>query len=190
MAMRCHLIGKFLTQSATTWFWEVRLLAYVCDCCKRPRNRGERWILGFAAERLDLGERRREISIASNWSVRAAAHPLAVHFCCEEHMRSYIAALFEDAVQHLGATKTNHRHIVGSRDDEASCATSGYLGEALRSARPLARDRGRSGSTTRRSRRQTHPRFTAEDEIRLRGMSIRVKRESGATQNCTTNRLA
>jgi hypothetical protein len=72
------------------------LLRYHCDWCQREKRAAQRWILGFAAERIGAVSAEREISIAAEWSEAWAGHPLAVHFCCQEHKRNYVRALLAD----------------------------------------------------------------------------------------------
>ena len=71
------------------------MLQYMCDWCKRVKQSGEAWILGFAAETVGITAAKREVTLASHWDANRAAHPLAVHFCSEEHKDDYVAALFD-----------------------------------------------------------------------------------------------
>lgn len=71
---------------------------YRCDWCLRVMKRGETWILGYAAERRGAVSTRCEFSLAERWSYIAAHHPLAVHFCSEEHKNKYVQALFQGAL--------------------------------------------------------------------------------------------
>src|SRR5688572_17469066 len=70
------------------------MLQYVCDWCKQVKQPGEEWLLGFAAENIGVVSARREITVASSWNDAQAVHPLAVHFCAEDHKERYVAALF------------------------------------------------------------------------------------------------
>jgi hypothetical protein len=70
------------------------MLQYICDWCKTVKQPGEEWVLGFAAENVGVVSARREITVASAWTDNHAVHPLAVHFCSDDHKDRYVAALF------------------------------------------------------------------------------------------------
>jgi hypothetical protein len=71
------------------------MLQYICDWCKRTKQVEDAWILGFAAENIGVVSARREITVASAWTDTQAVHPLAVHFCSEDHKDRYVSALFD-----------------------------------------------------------------------------------------------
>lgn len=127
------------------------MLAYVCDWCKRPRKERQRWILGFAAERIGAGGVQREISIASAWSDKLADHPLAVHFCCEEHKQAYVRTLFDSP--HSGETSDG----VPSAEEPPQVF--------------LVRERS---SSARRRTRRPKIKFTPADRIHSRGLGVRL----------------
>ena len=72
------------------------MLQYACDWCKRIKPPEDEWVLGFAAENIGVVSARREITVASAWNEDQAVHPLAVHFCSEDHKNRYVAALFDE----------------------------------------------------------------------------------------------
>lgn len=141
------------------------MLAYVCDWCKCPRNEPQRWILGFAAERVGIGGVQREISIASAWSDRLAEHPLAVHFCSEEHKQAYIHALFDQPASQEAGRRA-------SLDEDPQAVF-------LVAERP---------SRTRRPRHARRPSitFTAADEIHSRGLGVRLDDAGDASSSAGT----
>lgn len=70
------------------------MVRYECDFCHRLKNKGEAWILGFAAENIGVTAARREVSILPLWDEARAVDYLAVHFCCEQCRQNYMARLF------------------------------------------------------------------------------------------------
>lgn len=71
------------------------MIEFACDWCKRLKEPEEVWILGYAAEAIGVTSARREMNVSSSWDRERAVHPLAVHFCSEEHKDNYIAAYFQ-----------------------------------------------------------------------------------------------
>ncbi len=120
------------------------MLAYLCEWCGRPKSVRERWILGFAAEKTGTGGVKREISIAAEWSDEFAHHPLAVHFCSEEHKQAYIMALMEQPGRRRAAGKLSAK--VGPRP----------------------------GQRRRRASRRAAVSFSPADEILSRGLGVRL----------------
>ena len=149
--------------------------AYVCDWCKRLKKQNEEWILGFAAERTGATGVQREISIAAAWSDVAAAHPLAVHFCCAAHQERYITALFKSPPAASRARKA--RVVTGvsrraSRGGEVICAPEGVRLQA--GGRILAAANVRGSKTTDPVRRNAPADFSDTDAIRCHGLSVRL----------------
>ncbi len=70
------------------------MVRFECDSCRRLKESGEDWILGFAAENIGVTAARREITIASRWDGEHAFDHLAVHFCSDPCRRAYMARLF------------------------------------------------------------------------------------------------
>src|SRR5262244_1268747 len=70
------------------------MIRFQCESCRRLKEEGEAWILGFAAENIGAVSARREISIASSWDRPRAVAVLAVHFCSDECRADYMNALF------------------------------------------------------------------------------------------------
>ena len=70
------------------------MVRYECDFCHRLKDKGEVWILGFAAENIGVTAARREVSILPQWDEARAVDYLAVHFCCEQCRQNYMANLF------------------------------------------------------------------------------------------------
>ncbi len=94
------------------------MLQFACDWCKRVKDPAEIWILGLAAESVGLRAARREVTILAGWDRDRAVHPLAVHFCSEEHKDNYMNALFTEepdaemeveTTARVGASKVAHR---------------------------------------------------------------------------------
>ncbi len=143
------------------------MLTYDCDWCRRRKKRGERWILGFAAERVGATGIQREISIASVWSEKAAGHPLAVHFCSEDHKSAYIEALFNCAT--TGVAKRRRARVPNGRGSSQTSASA----VCMRAAAPAA-ELGSSQRTrhSRRALRSRNARFTEQDAIRSHGLGI------------------
>ena len=70
------------------------MLRYECDFCHRLKEKDETWILGFAAENIGVTAARREVTILPSWDEVRAVDYLAVHFCCEQCRKNYMANLF------------------------------------------------------------------------------------------------
>ncbi len=88
------------------------MLRFQCESCRRLKEDGEVWILGFAAQNIGLTAARREISIADSWDRMRSVEPLAVHFCSEECQAGYMNALFGKSPDTLqGASTTTKRRI-------------------------------------------------------------------------------
>ncbi len=166
------------------------MLVYSCEWCKRLKRPGERWILGFAAERFDSSGWQRELTIVSSWSERWANHRLAVHFCCPEHKDDYARHLF------------NFAEVRPRRGGRARRAAPGKLPQtsdsprnapSVSAAAPVTkRERGRTslmrrsekpaGTQRLRERRGTRSAidFSKADRLRAHGMGIRL--EDGAAE--------
>lgn len=72
------------------------MLRYECDFCHRIKQKGEPWILGFAAESIGITAARREVTILPAWDEVRAVDYLAVHFCCDQCRQNYIAGIFRE----------------------------------------------------------------------------------------------
>jgi hypothetical protein len=72
------------------------MLRYECDFCHRLKEKGEIWILGFAAESIRVTAARREVKILPQWDEARAVDYLAVHFCCEQCRQNCMATLFSE----------------------------------------------------------------------------------------------
>ncbi len=143
--------------------------SYVCDWCHRPKKDGERWILGFAAERIGAMGLRREISIAAAWSDGFAEHPLAVHFCSEDHKQSYVAALFKNTEI---PSRSRRRAAIRRESGAAQAALSARagIGADERPRSPRTENTERAGARRGSAAQQ----FTAIDKIRSHGLSVRL----------------
>lgn len=148
---------------------------YVCDWCKRVKQNGERWILGFAAERIGISGIQREFSIASGWSEQSADHRLAVHFCSEEHKNSYVTALFMPVVSNSGVTKRRRHTRKASRKnssvDSADLGAVSFeidLPPGVVASTPATNIR----KPRRKTRRAGSAPFSDSDAIRSHGLGI------------------
>jgi hypothetical protein len=146
---------------------------YVCDWCNRPKKAGVHWILGFAAERVTSSGVQREISIEAAWSERRADHPLAVHFCSEEHKDFYIAALFRNQKRASSvasaARKKRSRHV--ERSVTALGAVSvqtKFRTKQLPAIETVAAKRHKSSQAKIAA-------LDSADSIRSHGMSVRIR---------------
>ena len=149
--------------------------AYICDWCKQPKMEGERWILGYAADRVGATGIQREISICSVWSDRSAEHPLAVHFCSEDHKDAYVAALFKTVGESRGATRRRQRVSAGKSGGTSHLAIG--IGAASIQYSSRAEESRPSRASNRKStprRRRAPAQFTASDDIRSHGLSVRL----------------
>lgn len=70
------------------------MLRYECDFCHRLKEKGESWILGFAAENIGVTARKREVTILPQWDELRAVGYLAVHLCSEQCRQNYMESLF------------------------------------------------------------------------------------------------
>lgn len=157
------------------------MLSYLCDWCRRPKRSGERWILGFAAQRVGCSGVQREISIAAAWSEAAAKNPFAVHFCCERHRSAYITALFDE--QAGAAAETRGRRVRRGQRYGTSPSAVETLAEdcaledpSARAAALTSRAGSPAGSSKRKRRRPAH--YAAADEIRSHGLSVHLGGDS------------
>jgi hypothetical protein len=142
---------------------------YVCDWCGCPKKNGERWILGFAAERVSAGGTTREIRIISRWSDSAAEHRLAVHFCSYEHKNAYIAALFQGAP----GTKSRKKRSKGLQSEGR---TRTYMSTAIAARsipKAVAEPRVSSRAKPVRAAGEA-AQFTQTDRICSHGLGIRL----------------
>jgi hypothetical protein len=148
---------------------------YVCDWCDRPKREEERWILGYAAERVGSTGRQHEMSVLSAWSDTAAEHPLAVHFCCSAHKIAYITALFAERIGTVGngnrARQTSRRTRNSSRVGGGAALAPTAVAEKKLSLR------NRVQSRTHKRRLRFGTAFTEEDQIRSRGLSVQLSGE-------------
>ena len=149
--------------------------AYICDWCKQPKMEGERWILGYAADRVGASGVHREISISSAWSDRSADHPLAVHFCSEDHKDSYVAALFKTVSESRGAALRRQR-VSASNPGGTSQLSVGIGAASLQSSLRSGEVRSKRVSNRKSAprRRRAPAQFTASDDIRSHGLSVRL----------------
>ena len=70
------------------------MIEFVCDSCSAVRQDDEPWILGIAAEAVDVTAARRELTLFPVWDRGRSVHPLAVHFCSVECKDKYMERLF------------------------------------------------------------------------------------------------
>lgn len=147
-------------------------MQYVCDWCKRTKQPTDRWILGFAAESLGAAVNKTEITVCSRWSPTSAAHPLAVHFCSEQHKNAYIRLLFDPAHK--------RRRLAARQGTSSSLAIRGATKAAKAiSTQVEAREDQPAASTRRRVRRENRKsaevNFSETDHIRSHGLSVRLE---------------
>jgi hypothetical protein len=107
----------------------MQLLEYRCDWCGRQKKPQDAWILGLAVEHKGVTGNRRQFETLRRWSAKWASHPLAVHFCCEEHKRKYLDALFASpwpAVDRSALARAAHLRRTGQarkgKDDSGAVA--------------------------------------------------------------------
>jgi hypothetical protein len=151
------------------------LLQYVCEWCSRGKKRGDRWILGFAAEKVGPTSARREMTVAGDWSEKWAAHPLAVHFCSEKHKEKYVRALFEVAT--ASQPQSRRRTTMVSRNKTVSPKASGGATVRAQDCEPAKPQRAAKPSRSkRRSARQSKAAlvFEMSDGVRAHGLSVRL----------------
>jgi len=155
------------------------VLTFSCDWCGRCREEGERWMLGFAAERVGASGVQREFSETTAWSEKAAEHPLAVHFCSEAHKMRYMTALFSPRRQRAVAEATMGKRRLSARgpiEKSSSVGTislGGSLG-AVATGREPARKLAPQKRLARRPK-TVETNFNDSDEIRSRGLSVRLR---------------
>jgi hypothetical protein len=87
------------------------MIQFVCDSCAAIREPFEVWIVGLAAESVEVTAARREVTIQSAWDRPTAIHPLAVHFCSVECKDNYMARLF-------APDATTEQVVVGAASEE------------------------------------------------------------------------
>lgn len=148
------------------------LLQYACEWCHRIKKSGDRWILGFAAEKVGATSARREVTIVAEWSERWAGHPLAVHFCSEKHKEQFVHALFDAAPP--ARPQSRRRTATAVRKGDTPTASVG--GALLQAANG---EPARTRSTASRSRRRQRASrraaaFSAPDDVRAHGLSVRL----------------
>ena len=149
---------------------------YACDWCRRSRNPGERWLLGFAAERIGSAGVQREISMAGRWSDSAAEHPLAVHFCSAGHRNAYVEALFNSIPTSRRAARKSQPQAAenGSRSGISLGFGCGGIqtGEKIaQTAKPKAK---RATKVKPKKARVERASFNFADGIRSHGMGVHL----------------
>lgn len=149
---------------------------YACDWCNRPRNSGERWLLGFAAERIGSTGVQREVSMAGRWSDRAAEHPLAVHFCSAEHRNAYVEALFNSIPRSRRAARNSWSQAAGSGSRSGMSLGLGCGGiqtgeKVAQSPKPKAK---RATKIKAKKSRVERASFNFADSIRSHGMGVHM----------------
>lgn len=82
------------------------MIRFQCESCRRLKEEGESWILGFAAENIGVVSARREISIADAWDRPRAVQAFAVHFCSNKCRNRYVSELFSDVPETRTGEKT------------------------------------------------------------------------------------
>jgi hypothetical protein len=143
--------------------WRSPLVGFVCDWCRRAKKPGDTWILGFAAESISAIAHRQEVMIAERWASAQATHPLAVHFCSEEHKRRYVRLLFDTAA------KPARQYVVGSESgrDNSRVSAMNSIGPAFGGAR-----RETATIARRAKAKVVCSGFSSTDHIRSHGLSI------------------
>ena len=92
------------------------MLEYKCDWCGRQKKPQDTWVLGLAVERKGVTGNRRHFETLVRWSAKWASHPMAVHFCCEQHKEKYLEALFASpwaAVDRDALARAAHQRRLG-----------------------------------------------------------------------------
>jgi hypothetical protein len=138
------------------------VVGYRCEWCKRDKEAGQRWLLALAAEQVTKFERKREIHVLRGWNATWARHPLAVHFCCNDHLESYVAVMF--AVTHKKRTQLGRGRPTVQLESHLAPGAPGHY-EA-----PIER-RHRAATSSRKSRTRKL-KITKLDIIRAHGMGI------------------
>jgi hypothetical protein len=147
------------------------VVSYRCEWCKREKRPGRSWILALAAERVTRTERRREIQVLRQWHSVWAKHPLAVHFCCADHLERYIDVLFTVDPKRQRARAATRR--AGSGRPVVSLETHLAPGPAKRYEAAVER---RTPSRSRAVQRGVA--FTELDLIRAHGLGIVLSNRS------------
>lgn len=144
------------------------MLDYRCEWCNRSKQPKECWILGLAAERIGATGRRREISIFRAWAEHLAGHPLAVHFCCEEHKDDYVRALFA-----LPETRGRRK----TRSHGAKAAAARTAAKARESAMATCEPPPARRRKARRPKHKQEPieLFAESDALRAHGLGIHLQ---------------
>ncbi len=143
------------------------MLEYLCEWCRHPKRRGERWILGLAEENIGAVSARLELTIMAEWSSRWASHPLAVHFCSEQHKDSYVRAMFVAG----GAPRLESKRRVEAAGHRKHAVA---LCDTPNQPR-IENQRNTRGATTKKKRiprKDVDPIFTAPDGVRAHGLSV------------------
>jgi hypothetical protein len=133
------------------------VLEYSCEWCGRRKQHQERWFLALAAEKKGRAGQRREVAVVPMWTAEAARHPFAVHFCSQEHLRSYVAAVLG-----RGAPPGSRS---GGPLSETSCAT------ATATAKPKSR---RKKKRSLRDQPKTARDWTQDDIMRAHALGIHL----------------
>ena len=148
---------------------------YACDWCRRSRNPGESWLLGFAAERIGATGVQREISMAGRWSSVAAAHPLAVHFCCAAHRNAYVEALFSEETEAVRSVRRSRSGASAKRGDSTISVGLGACALQSREEAPKARRYAKPASAAKpKAPRSARARFDFGDSIRSHALGVRL----------------
>src|SRR5262249_12240386 len=82
------------------------MIRFQCESCRRLKENGESWILGFVAENIGVVLARCEISIADAWDRSRAVQAFAVHFCSDKCRNKYVNELFSDVPETQKGEKT------------------------------------------------------------------------------------
>ena len=122
------------------------MIRYQCDFCRRLKQQGEVWILGFAAENIGVTAARREVTILPDWDEARAVDYLAVHFCSDRCRQSYVSAIFgeepveTEVVEEVAVTP--RKRIV--RTSRGSSVETRAIRRKARPAKPKARRRSKA----------------------------------------------
>ncbi len=148
------------------------MVRYACEWCWRPRRAGEKWLVGFAAEKNGPAGCRREFLALPKWTEKAAAHPLAVHFCCEDHKQRWVAKLLEPPPVPESPKRVAPPRM--PRTSPLAGAISGRLTHAqVKSIRErLAQMPQRTAAPSKPRRKRTQ--FTDADRVRAHGLGIQL----------------
>ncbi len=138
------------------------MLQFTCDWCHRIKRADEAWILGFAADMEGAVSQRRELLIAEHWA--PTCHPLAVHFCSEEHKEQYIRKMF-------GGAASNRPRLQRRKGEPAARRTS--AGIAATTVRPATPGR-KQHTNTKPKRRIGATRLSVSKADKLRAHALGV----------------